>query len=143
MLYSRSAEYAIRAVVRLARSAENGFVMAKTLAEQERIPAHFLAKILQDLARKGFLRSSKGPSGGFCLRIPASEMRLIDLVEVLDGPTLSEAAKELPWTLDSWKGIHSRIMEELGKTTVADIAREMDRKRSPKRAPAARRKTTR
>src|SRR3974390_1270997 len=64
MIYSRSAEYAIRAFVHLAQVQEGKYAMVKNIAEQEDIPAHFLAKILQQLARKGLLRSSKGPTGG-------------------------------------------------------------------------------
>ena len=69
MIYSRSAEYAIRAFVHLAQVPEGKYAMVKNIAEQEDIPAHFLAKILQQLARKGLLRSSKGPTGGFALRV--------------------------------------------------------------------------
>jgi len=68
MIYSRSAEYAIRSFVYLARIPDGKFAMARHIAEEEQIPAHFLAKILQELTRKGLLRSNKGPSGGFALR---------------------------------------------------------------------------
>ena len=85
MIYSRSAEYAIRAFVHLAQVPEGKYAMVKNIAEQEEIPAHFLAKILQQLARKGLLRSSKGPTGGFALRVEPNEIRLLDIVEALDG----------------------------------------------------------
>ena len=49
MIYSRSAEYAIRAFVHLAQVPEGKYAMVKNIAEQEEIPAHFLAKILQQL----------------------------------------------------------------------------------------------
>src|SRR5579885_1414349 len=65
MIYSRSSEYAIRAFVHLAQVPEGKYAMVKNIAEQEDIPAHFLAKILQQLARKGLLRS-QGPHGRFC-----------------------------------------------------------------------------
>src|SRR5512142_1322968 len=87
MIYSRSTEYAIRAFVNLAQVQEGKYAMVKQIAEQEGIPAHFLAKILQQLARKGLLRSSKGPTGGFSLRTPAADISLIQLVEALDGLT--------------------------------------------------------
>ena len=61
------------------------YAMVKNIAAEEDIPAHFLAKILQQLARKGMLRSSKGPTGGFTLRVPADRIRLLDIVEALDG----------------------------------------------------------
>src|SRR5258708_12058787 len=96
MIYSRSAEYAIRSFVYLARIPDGKFAMARHIAEQEQIPAHFLAKILQELTRKGLLLSSKGPSGGFALRTPASQIRLLDPVEALTGPPLSESLHESP-----------------------------------------------
>ena len=65
MIYSRSAEYAIRAFVRLVDVPEGKYAMVRQIAEEAEIPSHFLAKILQQLARKGYLRSSKGPTGGF------------------------------------------------------------------------------
>ena len=130
MIYSRSAEYAIRSFVYLARVPNGKFTMAKTVAEKEQIPAHFLAKILQELTRKGLLRSSKGPSGGFALRTPASQIRLLDLVEALDGRTLAESLDQAPWNLDSWKDLHSRIMDYLERNTIADVAKALDNKKA-------------
>ena len=103
MIYSRSAEYAIRSFVYLARIPDGKFAMARHIAKEEQIPAHFLAKILQELTRKGLLRSNKGPSGGFSLRVPAGQIRLLDLVEALDGPALAESLDQAPWILDSWE----------------------------------------
>jgi Rrf2 family protein len=91
MIYSRSAEYAIRSLVYLARIPDGKFAMVRQIAEKERIPAHFLAKILQELTRKGLLRSSKGPSGGFALKVPARQIKLLNLVEALDGNTLADS----------------------------------------------------
>jgi Rrf2 family protein len=130
MLYSRSVEYAIRSFVHLARIPDGQFAMARQIAEEEQIPAHFLAKILQELTRKGLLRSNKGPSGGFSLRVPASQIKLLDLVEALDGKTLAESLDHAPWTLDSWTDLHSRIMDYLGRNTIADVARALDHKKA-------------
>ena len=122
MIYSRSADYAIRAFVHLAQIPDGKFAMARHIAGEERIPAHFLAKILQELARKGMLRSNKGPSGGFSLRVPAAKIKLIEIVEALDGPMSKHPPAESPWILDSWKDLHSRIMDSLGRNTIADLA---------------------
>src|SRR5947199_6050288 len=120
MIYSRSAEYAIRAFVHLAQVSEGKYAMVKNIAEQEDIPAHFLAKILQQLARKGLLRSSKGPTGGFALKMDASDIRLLDIVEALDGLApyqecamgLRQCNDEMPCGAhDSWKILRSGIME--------------------------------
>src|SRR3954454_8804982 len=144
MIYSRSAEYAIRAFVHLAQVQEGKYAMVKNIAEQEEIPAHFLAKILQQLARKGLLRSSKGPTGGFSLKVDPGEIRLLDIVEALDGLApyqqcalgLSVCNDEMPCGLhDHWKNLRSRIMEYLGRNTIADLVRALEQKKKALAAP--------
>ena len=130
MIYSRSAEYAIRSLVYLARIPDGKLAMARQIAEEEKIPAHFLAKILQELARKGLLRSSKGPSGGFSLRVPARQITLLRLVEALDGNALADSLNQTPWILDSWKDLHSRIMGYLERNTIADVAEALEQKKA-------------
>jgi Rrf2 family transcriptional regulator, iron-sulfur cluster assembly transcription factor len=150
MIYSRSTEYAIRAFVNLAQVPEGKYAMVKQIAEQEGIPTHFLAKILQQLARKGLLRSSKGPTGGFTLRAPAAEISIIQLVEALDGLTdyqkcvsgLAECNDDQPCGMhDSWKALRSRIMEYLEQTTIADLAAALEQKRKAMEKPRRGRKT--
>jgi Rrf2 family protein len=152
MIYSRSTEYAIRAFVNLAQVPDGKYAMVKHIAAQERIPAHFLAKILQQLARKGLLRSSKGPTGGFCLRAAPKDISIIQLVDALDGLNdyqkcvsgLAECTDDAPCGMhDSWKELRSRIMDYLEQTTIADLAAALEQKRraiekprKPKRAAA-------
>lgn len=138
MIYSRSAEYAIRAFVHLASVQEGKYAMVKQIAEQADIPSHFLAKILQQLARKGFLRSSKGPTGGFCLRLPAAELSLLQIVDAVDGLSdyercpagMAECNDQAPCGMhDSWKGLRGRIMDYLEQTTILDLAKSFELKR--------------
>lgn len=138
MIYSRAAEYAIRAFVELAQAPPGQYRMAKQIAEQCDIPAHFLAKILQQLARQGILKSSKGPTGGFSLRRPPSEISLLEIVETVDG--LENYQRCLGGMVecndrahcgmhDSWKALRSRIMDYLEGTSIADLAKALDDKR--------------
>ncbi|MCW5965261.1 MAG: Rrf2 family transcriptional regulator [Bryobacterales bacterium] len=138
MIYSRSSEYAIRAFVHLAQVTDSRFVMVKNIAEQEGIPSHFLAKILQQLARKGLLRSSKGPTGGFSLRQAPDDITLFSIVEALDGmgdyekciSGLAECNDEAPCGMhDSWKDLRLRILDYLEGTSIADLARALEDKR--------------
>src|ERR1700681_161063 len=130
MIYSRSCEYAIRSFVYLARIPDAKFAMARHIAEEEQIPAHFLAKILQELTRKGLLRSYKGPSGGFSLRVPASQIKLLVLVEALDSTALAAFLDLAPWALDSWRDLHSRIMDYLERNTIADVVKALENKKA-------------
>jgi Rrf2 family protein len=156
MLYSRSAEYALRAVVHLAALAPGEYALVKTIAAETGIPSHFLAKILQELARDGFLKSSKGPGGGFRLGQTADEISMLRIVEAVDGAGRFERCiggspecndRALCAMHDSWKGLRSRIIEYLGGTSVADLAKALDekrrllarpRRRGPIRPPAGR-----
>jgi Rrf2 family transcriptional regulator, iron-sulfur cluster assembly transcription factor len=124
--------------VHLAQIPDGKYAMVKEIAAEEEIPTHFLAKILQQLARKGLLRSSKGPTGGFALRVPANETRLLDIVETFDGLAeyercasgLAECSDDMPCALhDSWKALRSRILDYLGHNTIADLAKALEQKR--------------
>ena len=138
MIYSRSAEYAVRAFVHMAALPDGEYAMVKNIAAESNIPSHFLAKILQDLARDGFLRSSKGPRGGFCLRIPAEEISMMKIVEAVDGAGRfdrciggsSECNERVACGMhDSWMELRSRIVDYLQGTSVADLAAALGEKR--------------
>jgi Rrf2 family iron-sulfur cluster assembly transcriptional regulator len=138
MIYSKSAEYAIRASIHLAQLPNGQTAMVKDIAREEDIPAPFLAKILQDLARKGFLRSVKGPSGGFSMKRNAADVRLLDIVDAVDGlehygkciAGFSECSNRAACPLhDSWMTLHSRIMDYLGRNTIGSLVRSLEIKR--------------
>ena len=84
MLYSKAAEYAIRAMVYLAEQPEGELIQLKDVAKKEDIPFHFLAKTMQILSRKGLVRSHRGPKGGFCLAQKADEIALYNIVDPID-----------------------------------------------------------
>jgi Rrf2 family protein len=138
MIYSRSAEYAIRAFVHLALLPEGEFAMVKNISAETGIPLFFLAKILQDLVRDGFLRSSKGPRGGFRLNRPANEILLAQIVDAMDGAGrydrciggCSECNDRVACGMhDSWMVLRSRIIEYLEGTSIADLANALREKR--------------
>jgi Rrf2 family iron-sulfur cluster assembly transcriptional regulator len=138
MLYSRSAEYAIRSLVHLAGLADGEYAMVKNIAAETAIPPHFLAKILQDLARDGFLQSSKGPHGGFRLRQAAGDVSMLKIVEAMDGAGRyqrciggsPECNDRAPCGIhDSWIALRSRIIDYLEGTSIADLANALGEKR--------------
>ena len=130
MIYSRSAEYAIRAFVHLADVEEGKYAMAKNIAEECDIPTHFLAKILQRLTRQRFLRSSKGPTGGFMLRCSADDINLLEIVDAIDGLSkyqrcavgMADCNDEAQCGMhDSWKELRARILDYLEDTSILDV----------------------
>jgi Rrf2 family protein len=82
-LLSRTAEYALRAVVRLA--AHGGQAQtAQQVAAATGVPAGYLAKILQRLARRGIVASQRGLRGGFTLARDPRSLSLLDVVTIVD-----------------------------------------------------------
>lgn len=80
-MLTNSSEYAIRAVLHLARTSEGAHVAAGTVAESLGLPGDYLAKILQRLARRDVVESARGPRGGFRLRVEPERLSLKEVVE--------------------------------------------------------------
>jgi Rrf2 family protein len=86
-MLSSSCKYAIRASLYIALNSDTQKrIGIKKISEELDLPAPFMGKILQSLARKGILVSTKGPNGGFNLARPAERIRLMEIIEVIDGP---------------------------------------------------------
>lgn len=85
-MLSATCKYGIRAVIFIAsKPGQKTNTGLKEIAEKLKIPQPYLAKILQVLARKKILHSTKGPHGGFYLLVPASKMTLMDIIDAIDG----------------------------------------------------------
>ena len=131
MIYSKPCEYAIRALVYLARFPDHGAAQGTEIAKAEGLPAPVLGKVLQELVRKGLLESRRGPGGGFRLARNPELITLRDVVAAIDGlDQFAECAVGLagcsdnsPCPLhDTWKGIRTQLMNYLETTTLADMA---------------------
>jgi Rrf2 family protein len=61
-------------------------VSIKTIADKYRIPMELLAKILQRLAKQGFITAHSGPRGGYSLAKLPSEITVAEVVEAIEGP---------------------------------------------------------
>ena len=145
MLYSSSCEYAIRALSYLERSNERGLIPLANIAETQSIPAPFLGKILQTLVKADLLRSVRGPTGGYALAQPASEIRLLRIREILDGNAdLERCAVGLDLCEDgtpcplheTFRPIREAIKQYLSETSLQDVAQGL---RDKEAAIAARR----
>ncbi|MEZ4849550.1 MAG: Rrf2 family transcriptional regulator [Bacteroidia bacterium] len=88
-MFSKTSKYAIRVILYLATREDPEQKMgAKTLAETLDIPVYFLAKVLQDLARKGVISSNKGPGGGFYLNEENLKNTIADVLTAVEGTEL-------------------------------------------------------
>jgi len=85
MQITRQADYAVRAVLHLARNGEQR-IATSMIAEEQRIPPSFLAKIISQLSIAGLLHTSRGARGGVTLARDAKDITLLEVVEAIDGP---------------------------------------------------------
>jgi len=94
MQITRQADYAVRAVLHLARSGDQR-TATSAIAEEQRIPPSFLAKIVSQLSIAGLLHTSRGARGGVVLAREAKDITLLEVIEAIDGPIqLNECAGE-------------------------------------------------
>jgi Rrf2 family protein len=88
MKISQSSAYAMHALMYMVRHMTQLPVTSKTIAKAEGIPAGYLSKVLQQLARAGFIRSVTGQTRGYIFAVPAEEITLLELFEAIDGRSL-------------------------------------------------------
>jgi Rrf2 family iron-sulfur cluster assembly transcriptional regulator len=86
-MLSNGAKYAIRATMHLAEidSGTKRKLSAKSIADNLDVPLSFLSKLLQELARKEIISSSKGPKGGFYLSDENRKRSIWDVIHCIDG----------------------------------------------------------
>ena len=78
--------YALRALAELARMGAEAPVPIGELARRREIPVQFLEQLFAVLRRAGVLRSQRGVKGGYSFAREPSEVTVLEVVELLDGP---------------------------------------------------------
>jgi Rrf2 family iron-sulfur cluster assembly transcriptional regulator len=78
--------YGVQALFDVAFHGVGRAVQAREVADRQGIPLRYLEQVLQELRRAGLIDGKRGPGGGYALARAASEIRLSDVVAVLDGP---------------------------------------------------------
>jgi Rrf2 family protein len=100
-MLSKTAEYALRVAVCLAQSPDTP-AAADELAEVTKIPRRYLHKVVQDLARRGLVRSQPGPGGGYSI---AKSPKKITILDVVNAVAPLERIRHCPLGLTS----HTRL----------------------------------
>ena len=95
MQITRQADYALRAMLYLARMEQNQRAATSQIAKEMEIPPSFLAKIISQLSIAGLIHTSRGARGGVSLARKPKAISLLDVVEAIDGPiTLNECTQD-------------------------------------------------
>jgi Rrf2 family transcriptional regulator, nitric oxide-sensitive transcriptional repressor len=82
-MISRTAEYALRAIVFLADQKDKALT-TQQIAEATRVPAGYLSKVLQALGRAGLVVSQRGLHGGFTLGQGPEQISVLTVINAVD-----------------------------------------------------------
>ncbi|MDZ4770874.1 MAG: Rrf2 family transcriptional regulator [Chloroflexota bacterium] len=132
MKLTSKSEYALLAIVYLARQPSDIYIRVETIAAQQGIPPKFLEQILLVMKRGRFVSSLKGHNGGYRLAMPPDKITLADVIRLLDGalaPTDSVSLhfyRSTPIEKESalvsvFAEVRDCMLRILENTTVADI----------------------
>ncbi len=86
MKLTRGADYGTLGILYLARQPRERVVLISEIAGAQGVPESYLAKIFQDLAKAGLVRSHRGAKGGFTLARPPETITLRQVIEAVEGP---------------------------------------------------------
>ena len=133
---SQVTKYGLRALICLASTPKHGggYQNIQSISGELQISFHFLTRIFRQLTNEGILRSFRGPSGGVVLAKPAEEIRLIDIVLILEGSGYFDecllglpgcgSAKPCP-VHDFWKGVKEDIRTHMTTTNLAELVEKV------------------
>src|SRR5947209_10704934 len=130
-LFSAKAEYACRAMLELAaRHGDPQPVRLKAIADAHGIPQRFLVQILLQMKGNGLVASTRGASGGYQLGRPPEQIRLADIIGVIDR---SDAAARPEHTNSPtvealhgvWRKVAAAQRRILEETTLADLVQRI------------------
>lgn len=139
MLYSKSAEYAIQAMIYLAEHKPEKPIMIRKIAEDYDIPYQFLAKIMQVLVKHRLVKATRGRTGGVMLAKNPKEIYLNQIVYAIDGLPpeqdrcvigLDLCSDDVPCPLhEQWKPIRHQLREMIASEPLNDLANKVISKR--------------
>ncbi len=129
----RRGDYAVRAMVDLARHHGAGRRKTREIAEAMDIPQRYLTQILAGLVRDGLLVAVAGPDGGYSLARPPAEVSLLEVVELAEGPISLDQCVLRGGPCDweqacplhaAWSRAQRALVGELAATTFGELMAE-------------------
>ncbi|WP_051360605.1 Rrf2 family transcriptional regulator [Desulfuromonas sp. TF] len=138
MFITRATEYAIRALLYLAKQPRGEIVFKKDICKSQDITPAFLTKILQPLIKEGIVASQRGVGGGFYLAKDPGEVSLLDVVRAEEGPlSLNQCLVEAGSCERSvfcpvhgaWQEVRDEMATILERHTFARLVQQEEEKR--------------
>jgi Rrf2 family transcriptional regulator, iron-sulfur cluster assembly transcription factor len=128
---TKRGDYAVRAMLALARGSGNGLLSARRISDAMAIPVRFLPQVLADLQRGGLVEAAPGRSGGYRLAREASAISLLDVIEAVEGESRRRSCvlRGGPCGLDGSCDVHAvfyegqeALLAHFAKSSLADLA---------------------
>ena len=135
MVLSQRTQYAVRAVLELAKRSGAGPVKASKIASSQYIPLRFLENILGQLRQAGVVDSHRGKEGGYALARSASEISVGEVIRLIQGPLSAVECADVASGRDCslragcvllpmWEKAHEAMMDVYDGTTFADLVEQ-------------------
>jgi Rrf2 family protein len=86
IMLSKKTQYAFKALTFIAERKKEGPVLIAEIAKKKRIPLKFLENILLEMRKAGLLESKKGKGGGYFFKVDPKEIRLAQVMRLIEGP---------------------------------------------------------
>lgn len=132
MQIPRRVDYGLRAIIYLSTQDPEKCCSIAEIARRQNVPKKFLEKIIQDLMRRGLIRSKRGSCGGYTLARSPDQISFYDVIEALEGPIAVNACMDDEISCDQlprcamvgvWSEIQQKVTEVFTRTTLADLSR--------------------
>jgi Rrf2 family protein len=132
---TKKADYGLIALKHLATKRAGGSASAKEIADSYGIPLPLLSRVLQKLARSGFLKSEHGTNGGYRLARDARQISTLEVVRSIDGPILLTACftehggcdqSEKCTVREPLRKVHESILRLLAGISISDLTQDED-----------------
>ncbi len=143
MKLSTRGQYGTRALLDLALHWGEGPVQLKGIAQRQNISVHYLEHLITPLIGAGMVRSTRGARGGVCLVRPPQEIRLSEVIQLLEGSIAPTECINNPETCprsnlcvprDIWSELKKAIDGVLESTTLQDLVERQRRKEQSEEA---------
>jgi Rrf2 family protein len=128
-MFAQTSDYALRAAVCLAHAGKP--LTTRQIADLTQVPAGYLSKVLQTLAKAGLVRSQRGLYGGFSLRVSPDKLTLLRVINAVDPIHRFEHCPVLPKRLEAGLcNLHHRMDQAMA------LDKRPPTRRGPMRGPA-------
>jgi len=140
MKLSTKGRYAARAMLDLAFHYGEGSILLKDIAKRQQVSERYLEHLITPIKAAGLVNSMRGARGGFTLAKPPSQIRLSEIIQIVEGSIAPAACVDDPEvclradlcaTRDVWAEMQKAMRGVLESTTLQDLIQRQREKENP------------